>query len=670
MSLARPRARLRTRGLRVRRALAALAAAAGVACSGGGGQGGEGGDKGGSGVPGVEASVVCTGTCPQQALSVAQVQTIIAQAVAQVQAIGAAPATIAVVDRVGNVLAVFQMNGASATTVISSQGGVVTGLDGIPVQSTLAAISKAGTGAYLSTQGHGFTTRTASQIVQENFNPGAVNLPGGPLFGVQFSQLPCGDLVRAFPTDMTGPKRLPLGFSADPGGLPLYVQGVPVGGVGVELDGVYGLDKNVNDKDASPEELVASAAANGFQTPEDRRADRITVNGLLLRYADAENAVATQTPAFGSLPGNLVAVPGFSNAAVVPGALFLTPASGVVATTFQGVASEVLVNADGSQRFAPMDSTNPLPAGGGLTANEVAVLLREAITVANMSRAQIRRPLGTSVRVNVSVVDLSGAILGILRTTDAPIFGTDVSLQKARSTVFMSRADAGAILGAAPDVGTALGMPGFRGTIPFAQYVADTSAFTSGQVTLANGVAIAERTLGNLARPFFPDGINGNPNGPLSKPFNQWSIFSTGLQLELSFGQLAAILCAIDPATRAFLGIPNVAACPAITPGMCTPAPITQLNNGLQIFSGGVPIYRGNQLIGGIGVSGDGVEQDDLVSFLGLHRAGVAMGGAIGNAPPGIRGDTVNVNGTLLRYVNCPVTPFLDSTEQKPCDGL
>jgi hypothetical protein len=54
------------------------------------------------------------------------------------------------------------------------------------------AIAKAITGAYLSSSGNAFSTRTASMIVQEHFPPSraAIGLESGPLFGVQFSQLP------------------------------------------------------------------------------------------------------------------------------------------------------------------------------------------------------------------------------------------------------------------------------------------------------------------------------------------------------------------------------------------------------------------------------------------------------------------------------------------------
>src|SRR5205823_4616875 len=95
-------------------------------------------------------------------LTVADVQQAIAQAVAEATARNM-PATFAVVDRVGNVLGVFKMNGAPAMVTISSGTGATGGLAGAAVPSTLAAISKAITGAYLSSAGNAFSTRTASQ---------------------------------------------------------------------------------------------------------------------------------------------------------------------------------------------------------------------------------------------------------------------------------------------------------------------------------------------------------------------------------------------------------------------------------------------------------------------------------------------------------------------------
>jgi hypothetical protein len=56
----------------------------------------------------------------------------------------------------------------------------------------MGSIAKAITAAYLSSSGNAFTTRTASNIVQEHFPkaPNTAGLESGPLFGVQFSSLP------------------------------------------------------------------------------------------------------------------------------------------------------------------------------------------------------------------------------------------------------------------------------------------------------------------------------------------------------------------------------------------------------------------------------------------------------------------------------------------------
>src|SRR6516225_1982422 len=98
---------------------------------------------------------------PALNLTESDVNTVVLQAVNQASALGA-PATIAVVDRVGNVLAVTQMMGAPAMATVTSRTGVATtsippppenGLEGVPVPNTLAAISKAITGAYLSSNG-------------------------------------------------------------------------------------------------------------------------------------------------------------------------------------------------------------------------------------------------------------------------------------------------------------------------------------------------------------------------------------------------------------------------------------------------------------------------------------------------------------------------------------
>src|SRR5688500_11377271 len=93
----------------------------------------------------------CSGDCATENptfLSVADVETILAQAIVEANAQNA-DATIAVVDRVGNVLGVFRMDNADQDIKIDSGRAINTGLDGIPyIPDTLVAIAKAITGAY------------------------------------------------------------------------------------------------------------------------------------------------------------------------------------------------------------------------------------------------------------------------------------------------------------------------------------------------------------------------------------------------------------------------------------------------------------------------------------------------------------------------------------------
>ena len=589
-----------------------------------------GGGEGGDGGPTV-AAPGCSGGCAAAtptALTIAEVNRIVSQAEQEALARGAL-ATIAVVDRSGNVLAVYRMGAATNVTISSGRGlAFGNGLEQQPVPSFYAAISKAITGAYLSSEGNAFSTRTASQIVQENFNPGENNSPGGPLFGVQFSSLSCSDLVSTAANQ--GPRPSPLGLSADPGGLPLYKNGIVVGGIGVIADGIYGLDLNINDVDQNPDELIAVAGSSGFAAPANRRADRITADGRTFRYVDSEAIVSNPAAAPAApVSGALITVPVYKPAAAVTaGVAFSTAASGFRLDTttpeFAGLGAYVLDNGAGVNRFPPA-------AGTALTAAEVTRILAEAIRIANRTRAQIRQPLGSQAQVSISVVNTNGGILGVIRTPDAPVFGTDVAVQKARSALLFSQATAAATLN------------GIGGLIP--AYVTAMQALIGGALT--NGVAYSNRAVGNLARPFLPDGINGNGPGPLSKPFAAWSPFTDGLQLDLVQAQVVANLG----------GGALAVGCSAASA------------NGIQIFPGSVPIYKAGVLAGAIGISGDGIDQDDMVAFLGLANAGAVLGTGLANAP-GVRADTIAVTGGQLRYVNCPVSPFLDTTATNVCNGI
>jgi uncharacterized protein GlcG (DUF336 family) len=610
----------------------------------------------------------------QEALSVTEVQQVIAQAVAEAQARNL-PSVIAVVDRVGNVLALFRMNNANLTlripTVPDLEPDTLQGMSLQAPAAIPAAIAKAVTAAYLSSGGNAFSTRTASEIVQEHFPPSLATrgIESGPLYGVQFSSLPCSDLVARFnsaggPSAFIGPKRSPLGLSADAGGLPLYKNGVLVGGIGIMGDGIYGFDPNVIDIDQEDEEFIALAGTRNFEASDAIKADRITVDGSSLRYSDATAAGLKATgpaPTFASINGSagfLSGLPGYSaGGAVLAGTPYGSEASGVRAATaaeFSNRDAFILTNGSGANRFPIRGGTDGAAVSQPLSAAESRALLEEAFLIMTRARAQIRQPLDSRAQVTISVVDTFGSVLGIVRAPDAPVFGIDVSLQKARTVAFFSNARAAAEL-AANDTAQV------RNRLVLAKaFFNDPNIFT-GQTAWSN------RAIGNISRPYFPDGEIGRAPGAFSPKIESFNPFHTGLQSELIEGNIVAhvaflLTFGVQPDTPA-----RCTRSPDVIPGQ------NRLQNGIQIFPGAVPVYRGSTLIGAIGISGDGIDQDDMIAFLGAHNAGVRLGG-FGNAAPAIRSDQIVVplagtSGVRLRYQGCPFAPFLDTAEQNVCQG-
>jgi uncharacterized protein GlcG (DUF336 family) len=552
-------------------------------------------------------------------LTVADVQTIIAQAVTQAVASNVR-ATIAVVDRGGNVLGAFQMTNAPLTTLIGSSvsprcaEGVaqpsICGLEGQRVRATLAALSKAGTGAFLSSNGNAFSTRTAGDIIQEHRPVGVSFVASGPLFGVQFSSLPCTDIKNNPP--------LPLGLAADPGGMPLYKNGSLAGGIGVEADGVYSLDRSPFDIEQPVEELIAVAGSRGFEAPSGIRSDQILLDGVRLPYSNVEQPPSIPTLPFSALPGVVVSVilPAFT---FFDGTLRGTadPTFSFASGTAVGLDVRIAVDQQGNNRFPFRNSLTP----GGLAAQEVQTILTQGIQTAYSLRAAIREPQDSFVQVNIFVVDVDGSVLGYLGTPDAPVFGFDVSAQKARAAAFFSGSTAGSDLRAA-----GLGIFVERAQLD--------------GIALDGSIAFSNRGVGFIHRPFFPDGIDGTPPGPLSTSLPEWSPFNVGLQLAIVQDALFTIL----------LG-GQVPLSPSGQP-KCSASNIMGVQNGTQIFAGSVPLYKNGQLVGGVGVSGDGIDQDD----------NVALGASKGfEAPPAIRSDQVVVrrgdSETRLPFVKLPRNP-------------
>lgn len=513
-------------------------------------------------------------------LAQTDVETILQQAASAANALGK-PVNIVVTDREGNVLGFLPMPGTPTPSTVRSVGRLGQGLEGAAVPPAEAATAKAATAAFFSTTGNAFTTRTAGFIIQEHFPPGVSFRPGGPLYGVQFSSLPCSDIKKPSAR---------LGLSADPGGLPIYKNGLPAGAIGVEGDGLYTVDRNPADDDQPFEELIAASGIRGYEAPALIRGDNILVDGIRLPFSNVTNPPAPTTTA--SLAG---ATFGFGPGGAPPDSEFVPQMVG-------GIAGEV------SPRFFPFIA-GTAPSASALTAAEVGTIIVHAAQQANITRAAIRQPLGSNARVTIAVVDTAGVVLGIFRQQDAPVFGFDVAVQKARTAAFFSSANAA----------TALRAAGFGSYVDRAQ--ADGLRFDGA-------FAFSDRAIGFLHRPFFPDGINDTAAGPFSTALIDWSPFNVGLELDLVRANFLASL--VGPAVP------------------CTS--ISSLPNGIQIFPGSVPLYKNGVLVGAIGISGDGVDQDDLI----------AAAGANGFSPPAaIRSDQIFVRGVRLPFLKFPRSPNL-----------
>jgi uncharacterized protein GlcG (DUF336 family) len=127
------------------------------------------------------------------------------------------------------------------------------------------------------------------------------------------------------------------------------------------------------------------------------------------------------------------------------------------------------------------------------------------------------------------------------------------------------------------------------------------------------GTAVTNRTIGFGAQPFFPSGIDGTPAGPFFNLYTQ----DTGN---------------------------------ACTQGFQAPSAAWPKSNqsGVVFFPGSEPLYINGVLVGGLGVSGDGVDQDDYVT----------AGGAAGfEAPADIRADQIVIDGVRLPYLKFPRNP-------------
>lgn len=470
-------------------------------------------------------------------LTIVDTNKLTAQAVEQAIRLNVA-ADVAITDRYGNVLSVYRMNGSRDSNV----------------NPLFGSIARARTAAYLSSNQHAFSSLTACYITRSHFPPATNNMPGGPLYGVVFSQLGGGDIQPnggALPSIAANGQP---GLTGIPGGFPVYKNGVLVGGIGVAGGALDVPSTLATCSGASVDEAIALSALTGYAPNQNLTASNITVDGIALLYSNVVSTSQRYTMNSDSL---LQGAGSFDTR--------------YVTTTLSRVIAQ-------GYRIAPM-------SGSVLTQADVSVIVGNAAFRSARTRAQIRRPASSSARVWIAVVDAgTGKVLAHWRDSDAAMFGMDVSVQKARTA------------------------------LAFSDYVTNFGVRIRQllQVAPSQQLAVTTRAVGYLAQDWYPPGIDlpaGSSPGPLFEGAN------------FSWQQ-------------------RLAAMPGLPP----------YGNGLTIFPGGIPLYKAGQLAGAIGVSGDGVDQDDYVAFAG----------AMGFEPwPQYRIDNFTYDGVRLPYVKFPRQPDL-----------
>jgi uncharacterized protein GlcG (DUF336 family) len=464
-------------------------------------------------------------------LSATDVQTVVQHTAASVNA----PMVIAVTDRQGNILAVYRKPGASATTTANF---------GVHADTNEVAVALARTASFFSNSQAPLSSRTVRYISGIHFPPGIPFTGNAALYGIENTNRGC-----PFNTDFLAGQAVPPARSIDglkpglgiltgkadvndsdpnavnPGGVPLFKNGILVGGVGVA-----GVDPNVA-------EFAAFSGEAGFG-PVVPSPGVVFIDGIALPFVN-------QT----TMPDGYQAG-----------------------------------SANGSYILKPQSSPGPAPEGdliapqagklGGLTEEEVESIVNNTVTTGNQIRAIIRLPLGSRARFAIAVADLDGTLLALHRMPDATVFSIDVAVAKSRNVIFFSGSHR---------------TPGDLPGVPM-------------------GTAVTNRTISFGAQPFFPPGIDYSTPGPF------FNLYQYDVSHPCTQGSQAA----------------------------------NKNQNGIVFFPGALPLYKNGVLVGGLGVSGDGVDQDDFAT---------AAGAANFQAPASIRADQVFDEGVRLPYIKFPRNP-------------
>jgi uncharacterized protein GlcG (DUF336 family) len=510
---------------------------------------------------------------------------------------------VAVSDRAGTILGVYARPGA-----------------GLSAQDT--AVSLARTGAFFSNDQAPLSSRTVRFISGIHFPPGVRNTPNAALYGIENINRGCdldatGDAI--FNTPIDRPHSL-SGTAGGPVTPPLPCRASNTSGCS---SGITTGKRDVLDTGNGDESTV-----NGGGIPLYRGSK--VVGGVGVAGVSNDRAqYAALVASAGSGRGITTAID-FPNALPAPGAVFIDgirlPFFGSCGTSLPCIQAAAKQPPSGSSPGSFLQGAMVFPARngrqapegyligprasaspGGLTLGDVQQIVNQAVDTANRTRAMIRLPSGQAAAFIIAVSDDRGDLLAAYRMPDATFFSLDVSMSKARNAYYFSTREGYDVL------------RGYVDSSPYDRYRWEPDP------PAGKGWAITNRTLSFGGQPLFPPGIDLLKT-PTPGPWFDLFRYDTANACTEGSGTSRG-------GNRSYLN-----------------------QDGITWFPGSAPLYKGGTLVGGLGVSGDGVEQDDYVT----------AAGAAGFEPPKeLRVDNSSIRVTGGSAVRLPYLKFPRNPERR-----
>jgi len=452
------------------------------------------------------------------------------------------------------------------------------------------------------------------------------------------------------------------GIATLPGGIPLYDGADLVGGIGVFFPGT------VDPDGIGPGRIGDATFEQGFvagkkQTEAQRTNAPKVLEAEWIAFAAAGGSANAQATVGAITDKNGVVVPAVSRLSYPFGRIDLVgitlqligPTAGINGVRQLQAFGKKLLKGDslsGANQVVNTLNTTSLAgkavpdgwlvaakdsADGLITAADVEQIINQGIESANKVRAAIRLKAsgstpastktnpGPRTRMVFAVTDKDGNVLGLYRMKDATVFSIDVAVAKARNTAYYADSS----------------------QLQNIDRVDDNHDGTP-DASVPAGAAFSNRTFRFLAEPRYPQGVDSSKPGAFSI-LNDPGFKNNLLKSSNPNVNVGAVENAGAP--KPYTDFQSVLGFDAFNPGRNFRNPNNIANqNGIVFFPGSVPLYnQAGTLIGGFGVSGDGVDQDDVVTFAG--RKDFA-------APQSLRADQFFVRGVRLPYQKFNRNPF------------